>query len=1331
MNKKKLLLSILVATISAGFLYLYVWEKPRLETMVKRWVESQIRKNTDAVKVDIDRINFSFIPLQLEAYQVQVAPQKKLAQTFDKFTIGKIAARPSLLDILVGKAWLSLASIEDADLHLRIKQKMNETGAPERKLNIKVDDYLKWIPVSQINIQNIRLKVNVNDQYFVTTSHLYVKAYNEKSSLIMTVKDPDIGIKTQKNGQYLHFLADLQVMVTKNTISLSKIKIVKDSSFFLSSGNIIYRDDPRNISDMNLKTRASANFADLKIWSNTVYKNSFFDNLQGAFKADIDFEKQAKSKNIETTIDAELNNLQVGKVKLGQIKAKANLPNFKQVNIDSILATLPGDNKIKLTSGKIQLGENIDINADVEILNAQLHSFLKQSTIADIPVWLRLSGNIKCQGAYRDTLLVICPGAATINDLSIKNKSRSKVIVATQKVDVAGSFTITETNISYKAKAKLKNSTGESVGTIDFDKGFNIDYKSDQLDFSEVGPIGELKFLGMGTAEGSTSGDSRAAVFAMAISAKNFEFEDYFFGDLETQLNYKSGSLYFKDLSGSIESTRFKGDLEVNLLTENILADIQLPFFRMADVQQSILKKVDLKKRFLGSGSGRLQIDTPFQISQLNFNLDARLFKGVVFGEEYNEAKIKAQAVDGIIIIQEGQLQKEKTQFLIKGTIDTDLQSQLSFLVNDGYLQLSSQLKTYNIPMSGEFTAQGTISGPLANPAIKTAAKVENLIFNKKKYGSAIFSYDSSDKQTNLQFNLPEKLEMLLLFPESNFSSVFVNVNAESFDIAPLVSYMVSEDATRSYEIETSGELSGTFIASDFWASEFSSTIKKVSLDYKANKIETTIPTNIELKNGKLFLNEISFVGKKQHIKVTQPFTEKYRTKFVINSRMNIAFFKLFAPFIEKIDGYSTLRLELSIDNRDLKLIGSSYITDSFLKFPGFPHAFENISADVLFNQKKVLINSITGELAGGKVLGNGEVQLQEDNSFDLLINTNMENVNIDFPKGFRTKGNGTISLSGSKAPFLLSGNYDVYEGLIDSNFSSGGGGESTDLLQELLKKEVSSPLTINLDIDTKNAVEVRNTLVEGYILGKIKVFDKINAPRIRGEAHFSENAVIRFRDQEFDVTSSSFVFEGESPINPKLSLRSQTRMNGYDINLFLQGRATKPVLTWSSQPPLPETQIVSMLALGTLPDQFNQDNSSALNAANNPNGTNGANNGNGQGFEVGTAMLSNNPLGKELKERYDVDVQFSSSFDDQNNSAAPKVTVRKKVSKKLQISVSATTGSTNQQEGRATYELNNDLSAIFRITNQPDDLSNLNGNNRSRQNNIFGLDLEYRVEYD
>jgi translocation and assembly module TamB len=1325
---KKILFYIFLSLLSGTLIYFYIWEKPKLEKLVTKYIEKMSENEEIPFKIKIENTHFSIIPLQVELYNTTFIPKKNISQTISEFKLSFIAVRPSLIDIFLGKMWISQATIKGSTIKAYIKE-TSESNSLD--IDLELNKWLKKIPLSQLNIQNIKLDINIQNKHYIKTEDLFIKAYNEKSSLILTVKDPNLEYKFQENGKFINFLIDIQLMATSNTFSLSKIKIVKDSSYFLASGNLIFSKSPLNVDELQIKTRLKSDISDVHKWSNEIYKNDYLKILKGQIKTDLSIIKKSKSKDYSMSIDSVFDELQIGKVLLGHIEAKANLPNDKEINIESIKAKLPGNNSVKITNASVSLDKPYNIKANVDVDNAEVQSFLKLSGIADIPVWSKISGNLTCQGLYDNKLSIDCPGAITVTDIDIKNKSRTKSIIAAKKASIDGKLNLSETGIAFEAQAKLPTTIGQSKGFIDFEKGFEISYETSNLNFEEIGPVADLELKGTAKCKGQTKGNSDYAIFFIDIESENFEFEKYFFGKLTSHLDYKSGVLDFKNLDGNLESTRYNGNLQIDLLKDNIKGDIQLPFFRMEDIQQIILKKVDLKQKFLGSGSGRLQLDTPFDINQLNFILDARLFKGQAFNEDYNEARLKAEAVDGIIIIQEGKLQKEESTFDIKGTIDTKLISDLQFTVKDGFLQHSSLIKAYGFPLAGEFDAQGKIFGPLDKPIIKAKADIKTLLFNKKKYGQGFFQYDNSKKQTNLQFNIPEKIDLFVLLPELDSQELFVNLTANEFDIAPLISYLVSSDDTRSYTIDTSGEISGKINMNDFWSSEFSSTLKEVKIDYKANKIVTTIPTSIEMKNNSLFLNEISFIGKNQFIKITQPYTQPQSTQFIINARINIGFFKLFAPFIEKIDGYSTIRLELTLNNNNMKLLGSSFTTDGFIKFPGFPHAIEDLSADVLFNQNKVLINSLTGQIAGGRLIGNGEINLKNSKEYDLKINTDMENLNLNFPEGYNTRGRAHLSLSGKGLPFTLAGNYTITEGLIDNNFDSASKSNKTDLLEELLKEDISSPLLLNLDIKTENSIEVRNSLVEGFVEGNFTVFDKMTSPRIKGEIHFEDDSIstsiVKFNKNEFQVTSSSFVFNGEHPINPKLTLRSKTRLNSYDIDLLLQGHASKPILTVTSQPPLPETQIISMLALGQLPDQFNQSN----NNVNNQNSTTGSNKS--SNFEIGTSLLNNNPLGKEIKERTGFDVQFSSSFDDQSSSAVPKITVRRKLTKKLQVSFSQATGNSSQGEGRVSYELNNRLSTIFRVTNNSTNSVNSSSSNTNtvRQNNPFGIDLEYKLEFD
>jgi autotransporter translocation and assembly factor TamB len=69
---------------------------------------------------------------------------------------------------------------------------------------------------------------------------------------------------------------------------------------------------------------------------------------------------------------------------------------------------------------------------------------------------------------------------------------------------------------------------------------------------------------------------------------------------------------------------------------------------------------------------------------------------------------------------------------------------------------------------------------------------------------------------------------------------------------------------------------------------------------------------------------------------------------------------------------------------------------------------------------------------------------------------------------------------------------------------------------------------------------------------------------------------------RSFEMDSGDIVFTGPPDINPTLNLRAKYSSGGTDIFLDVKGTAKKPELHLSSNPPLPEQDIISVLVLGT-----------------------------------------------------------------------------------------------------------------------------------------------------
>ncbi|MCJ8277904.1 MAG: hypothetical protein HRT44_12375, partial [Bdellovibrionales bacterium] len=550
-------------------------------------VDVELTPGEAVESVKIEKATISFLLPRLELINTSVIPKGDLKKTLKPLSVNKVRVAPTLLDLIIGKFWISWLEIEGTEVTASIK---SDPDKPEskKKTEINLSLILQQVPISEAQLSQVKLHLNIEDQYKIHTESLNFKAYNKKSSLIVTLKEPELNIRKAGREEGLSFLIDSQLMLTKNTLSLSKLKVVKDDSFFLASGNARFSKNFENVEELQMNTRIKSSFPTVNDWVNRFDDIKDLEILKGNFKTDIDISKNKSSKDFALGIEGQLNSFQIEKVILGDLNVKAQIPNENEINVSKIDLNLSGGSRASIENAKVNLGEETTFTADVNIPQAQLHSFLRDSQIADIPVWLGLSAKVKCEGSYKDKLNIVCPGEVKAKNLKIQNASRTKTIVKADKVDIAGEMTITEKAISYKATAAMPISKGESEGVISFEEGFNIKYTSPIVDFEEVGPIADLNFKGQALVKGTTKGSAKTATFSMDVESTEFDFEDYYFGSLNTNLGYRSGNLYLKSMKGDLESTRFNGQLNINLKKELISGDIQLPFFRMEDVQQAI-----------------------------------------------------------------------------------------------------------------------------------------------------------------------------------------------------------------------------------------------------------------------------------------------------------------------------------------------------------------------------------------------------------------------------------------------------------------------------------------------------------------------------------------------------------------------------------------------------------------------------------------------------------------------------------------------------------------------------------------------------------------------
>ena len=86
--------------------------------------------------------------------------------------------------------------------------------------------------------------------------------------------------------------------------------------------------------------------------------------------------------------------------------------------------------------------------------------------------------------------------------------------------------------------------------------------------------------------------------------------------------------------------------------------------------------------------------------------------------------------------------------------------------------------------------------------------------------------------------------------------------------------------------------------------------------------------------------------------------------------------------------------------------------------------------------------------------------------------------------------------------------------------------------------------------------------------------------PRIGGEARVVRGSY-SFAGTRFELTRGLIEFDANQPIDPTLDIRAETDQNGIDVEVRVSGNAQQPEISFTSNPSLPEEEILARLLFG------------------------------------------------------------------------------------------------------------------------------------------------------
>ncbi len=134
---------------------------------------------------------------------------------------------------------------------------------------------------------------------------------------------------------------------------------------------------------------------------------------------------------------------------------------------------------------------------------------------------------------------------------------------------------------------------------------------------------------------------------------------------------------------------------------------------------------------------------------------------------------------------------------------------------------------------------------------------------------------------------------------------------------------------------------------------------------------------------------------------------------------------------------------------------------------------------------------------------------------------------------------------------------------------------------------------TFDLAIKTDDPFLVRGNLAAGAATVDLKLRGTGLHPLLDGYVSV-DHLVATLPFSRLEINNGNISFTPDQPLNPVVDLTGTSTISTYLITLYISGRAKSPTILFTSEPPLPQEQIVSLLATGSTTDQL-AGNSEAL----------------------------------------------------------------------------------------------------------------------------------------
>jgi hypothetical protein len=279
------------------------------------------------------------------------------------------------------------------------------------------------------------------------------------------------------------------------------------------------------------------------------------------------------------------------------------------------------------------------------------------------------------------------------------------------------------------------------------------------------------------------------------------------------------------------------------------------------------------------------------------------------------------------------------------------------------------------------------------------------------------------------------------------------------------------------------------------------------------------------------------------------------------------------------------------------QLTGAAVIANGRLRPLASPHSLEAVNGPIRFDDAGVRIDGVTGRIGAGDVTFGGTITREGYRLAEYNLTARGRSMTLRYPRGFNSTVNTDLVLTGPLRAPRLTGRIDVLRvrltgggdpaffglaaaGTAGAGTTTLGGGATATLSNE------GTPIVLDIQVSAPRIrfIDTRTAQIEGT--ADLHVGGTFDRPAITGSIDIVRGEWLTPAGNRLYVREGSIDFTNPDRVEPFFNISADTRprVSGqtFDINVQISGTPSSLRMNFTSDPPLPDTEILALLLGGT-----------------------------------------------------------------------------------------------------------------------------------------------------